>query len=77
MQIETHHIKGIKVAEIITDEIILKTTEDGIDLLGNLYYQGFDKIILHKKILLPAFLILKPGSPEISFKSSRNIGCLW
>jgi len=61
MQIETHHIKGIKVAEIITDEIILKTTEDGIDLLGNLYYQGFDKIILHKKNITPGFFDLKTG----------------
>lgn len=59
MRIETHNINGKKVAEIITDEIILKTTEDGLDLLGNLYYQGFDKIIIHEKNITPDFFDLK------------------
>lgn len=45
MIIETHNIGNIKVAEIIADKIILTSTEDGLELLGNLYYQGFDKII--------------------------------
>lgn len=59
MQIETHYINDIKVAELITDEIILKTTEDGLDLLGNLYYQGFNKIIIHEKNITPEFFNLK------------------
>lgn len=59
MKIETHTINDIKVAEIITDEIILKTTEDGLDLLGNLYYQGFDRIIMHEKNIIPDFFDLK------------------
>lgn len=49
MIIETHNIGNIKVAEIIADKIILTSTEDGLELLGNLYYQGFDKIIIHEK----------------------------
>lgn len=59
MKIETHNINTIKIAEIITDEIILRTTEDGLDLLGNLYYQGFDKIIIHEKNITPDFFDLK------------------
>ncbi len=55
MKIKTHNVNGKKVAEIITDEIILRTTEDGLDLLGNLYYQAFDKIIIHKKNIIPDF----------------------
>lgn len=54
-----HNVNGKKVAEIITDEIILRTTEDGLDLLGNLYYQGFDKIIIHKQNIIPDFFELK------------------
>src|SRR5690606_31593567 len=49
----------IKIAEIITDKVILKTIEDGLDLLGNLYYQGFDKIIIHEKSITPVFFDLK------------------
>lgn len=59
MKIETHHINNIKVAEIITDEVILRTTEDGLDLLGNLYYQGFEKIIIYAKNIIPDFFDLK------------------
>ncbi len=59
MKIETHHINNIEVAEIISNEIIIKTTEDGIDLLGNLYYQGFDKMIIYEKNITPDFFDLK------------------
>ena len=56
---ETHNIGNIKVAEIIADKIILTSTEDGLELLGNLYYQGFDKIIIHEKNITPEFFDLK------------------
>ena len=41
MEIKTHEIANQKIAEILSDEILLNTLEDGLDLLGNLYYQGF------------------------------------
>ncbi|MFC2324598.1 MAG: DUF4180 domain-containing protein [Bacteroides sp.] len=47
------------MAEIIADKIILTSTEDGLELLGNLYYQGFDKIIIHEKNITPEFFDLK------------------
>ncbi len=59
MKIETHHINDKRIAEIISEEIILKNTEDGIDLLGNLYYQGFDKIIIYEKNIISDFFDLK------------------
>ena len=59
MEINTHNIEDTKVAEIITDKVILRSTEDGLDLLGNLYYQGFDKIIIHEKNITPEFFDLK------------------
>ena len=59
MIIETHNIGNIKVAEIIADKIILTSTEDGLELLGNLYYQGYDKIIIHEKNITPEFFDLK------------------
>jgi hypothetical protein len=59
MNIKTHKINDQKIAEIITDEIILKSIEDGLDLLGNLYYQGFDNIIIQEKNIIPEFFDLK------------------
>ena len=59
MEIKTHNIDNTRVAEIITDKVILRSTEDGLELLGNLYYQGFDKIIIHEKNITPEFFDLK------------------
>ena len=59
MEIKTHNIDNTKVAEIITDKVILRSTEDSLDLLGNLYYQGFDKIIIHEKNITPEFFDLR------------------
>ena len=53
MKIETHNINDIKIAEITSDETIITTSQDGLDLLGNLYYQGFDRIVLNEKNITP------------------------
>ncbi len=62
MKIETININDIKIAEVTSeDNIIINTTSDGLNLLGNLYYQGFDKIIIHEKNITPDFFDLKNG----------------
>lgn len=61
MKIETHTLNDSNIAEIISDDEIIKTTDDGLDLLGNLYYQGFDKIIVYEKNITPDFFDLKTG----------------
>jgi len=61
MKIEAHKINDTKIAELISDDIIIKTTQDGLDLLGNLYYQDFDKIIIHEKNITEDFFNLKNG----------------
>lgn len=59
MRIETHHIDQAKVAEIQAEGLVLTSVEDGLSLLGDLYYQGFDKIILHEENIVPEFFDLK------------------
>jgi hypothetical protein len=61
MKIEPHTINNTNIAEILSEEIIINNAEDGLDLLGNLYYQGFDKIIIHEQNITPAFFDLKNG----------------
>ncbi len=61
MHIETHLIKTIKIAEITSDAIIVQSAEDGLELLGTLYYQGFEKIIIHSSNISPDFFDLKNG----------------
>ncbi|PIF46191.1 uncharacterized protein DUF4180 [Chryseobacterium sp. 52] len=59
MQIKSHGINTIKIAEIISDTIIIKSAQDGLDLLGDIYYQGFDKVIMYEKNITPEFFDLK------------------
>ena len=61
MRIEAHYENDTKIAEVISDRIIIEKTEDGLDLLGNLYYQGFDKIIINEENITPDFFDLKTG----------------
>jgi hypothetical protein len=61
MKIESHTINNTNIAEILSEKIIISNAEDGLDLLGSLYYQGFDKIIIHEQNITPAFFDLKNG----------------
>ncbi len=61
MKIEIHHINDTKIAEIESDEMIIHKAEDGLDLLGNMYYQGFDKMIIKEKNITRDFFDLKTG----------------
>ena len=49
MNIQPHEINTIKIAEIISDNMVIQSAQDGLDLMGNIYYQGFDKVILYEK----------------------------
>lgn len=61
MKIEVHIKDDMRIAEVVSDKIVIAKIEDGLDLLGNLYYQGFDKIIINEKNITPDFFDLKTG----------------
>lgn len=61
MKIGTHSIGDTKIAEVVSEEIVIGNTEDGLELLGNLYYQGFDRIIIDEKNITVDFFELKNG----------------
>jgi hypothetical protein len=49
----------LKIAEALSDTIIIRNLDDAIDLLGNCSYQGASRIILHEHNLVPEFFDLK------------------
>ncbi|MCG6186397.1 DUF4180 domain-containing protein [Maribellus maritimus] len=61
MKIKEYNINNSKIAELVSEEIIISSSDDGLELLGNLYYQGFGKIIIHEQNIVPAFFDLKNG----------------
>lgn len=61
MQIQTHQINNIRIAEVVSEAIVISTIEEGTDLLGDLYYQDFDRVIIQEKNIVPTFFNLKTG----------------
>ena len=59
MEIKIHTIDDRKIAEIISDNIVLQTVEDAVYLIGNMSYQGFDKLIIHEENMISDFFELK------------------
>ncbi|UFH52395.1 DUF4180 domain-containing protein [Spirosoma sp. KNUC1025] len=61
MSFEINQRNGSKIAEILSETIVIATVEDGVDLVGNLYYQDIDKVIIHQKNIVSDFFDLKTG----------------
>jgi Domain of unknown function (DUF4180) len=61
MEIKTHQINKVNIAEVISEDIMIANFQDGLDLLGDLFFQGFDKIILREKNITSDFFDLKTG----------------
>jgi len=61
VKIVTHEVNGIRIAEVISDERIVTTVDEALQLLVDLYYQEFDKVILYDKNITPDFFNLKAG----------------
>ena len=59
--IELRGIDDTGIVEVISDEVIIEVAQDGLDLLGDAYYQGYDKMILNMKNITPSFFDLKSG----------------
>lgn len=61
MTIEVHQNGTTKIAEVIAEEVLISNLEEGLQLLVDLYYQEFDKIIIREKNVTPDFFDLKTG----------------
>lgn len=61
MEIVINEIEGVTIAEIISDSIVIKETQDALDLMAESNFRGSGKIILHEKNIVPDFFDLKTG----------------
>jgi hypothetical protein len=59
--LEVHERNGILIAEIISGEVLIRNIQDGVDLMGELYFQGYDRIIIREMNITPEFFNLKNG----------------
>lgn len=59
MKIVPHQVNGIRIAEVISDERIITNVDEALQLLVDLYYQEFDKVVLYDTNITPDFFDLK------------------
>jgi len=61
MKIEITQINGIKIAEILSENVLIKETRDVLNIMAESTYRGSWKIIIHEKNIIPDFFDLKTG----------------
>lgn len=59
MKIIRHQQEALTTAELISDKLLLENPEDSLQLIVDVYYQGFNRIVLYEKNVTPAFFNLK------------------
>lgn len=72
MDIIAHNINNSKIAEIVSDLMLIDLPEDGLDLLGNIYYKGFDKLIIYERNINPDFFDLSTGIADQVIQKFSN-----
>lgn len=61
MEIVITQQNGVNIAEVISDDLIIKDSQDALDVMANCSYQGADNIIWHEKNIAADFFDLKTG----------------
>ncbi|TAE36463.1 MAG: DUF4180 domain-containing protein [Runella slithyformis] len=61
MEIIETFVKHQKIAELRSEKVFFTTVEEAKQLMVDLYYQGFDEIVLHEKNIIHLFFDLKTG----------------
>lgn len=61
MDFKLHKINSLSIAEVVNEEQIIHSVEDGFNLVGTFYFEGVDCIILKDIHLNPDFFDLKTG----------------
>jgi len=61
MLIEITEVKGINVAKVISNKIVITGTQDALDIMANSAYNGSTRIIINEENIIPDFFDLKTG----------------
>jgi hypothetical protein len=61
MKIDIIEVNGINLSEILADEVIIRVTQDALNLMAESAYMGSSRLIIHEKNFHPDFFDLKTG----------------
>ena len=61
MELKIFEVNQQKIAETISDGVVIKDTQDALDIMANADYQGARSIIVYEQHLKPEFFALQTG----------------
>ena len=61
MHFKIHDLDNTKVAELISDEQIINSLDNALDVMGNASYLGAYAVLVKKEQITPEFFDLKTG----------------
>lgn len=61
VETQIHELHGIKIAEVVGDEVLVRSGQDVLDLVGQLYGTETHHLILWEEQLDPRFFDLRTG----------------
>ena len=61
MNVRIHEVHGKKIAEVLSDGIIIRTSRDAADFIGEMQSRGLKQLILYEKNVAPEFFQLTNG----------------
>ena len=77
MQLINHSLSNKQIAEYTSSDLIIKNADDGLNLLGEAYFQGFDGIILHSENIGSDFLTWAQALLAKSYRSFLTTEWSW
>jgi hypothetical protein len=60
-QIVFHGPPAAPIAEVVSEECLIRSAQEALNLMMEISYQGADRMILHEHQLAPEFFDLKTG----------------
>jgi len=72
MEFEIIETEDKRIAEVVSG--FIESADEAVDLLGNLYYQEVEGVILYEKNLVPDFFDLKTGIAGDILQKFSNYG---
>ena len=61
MKIIFHDNDNLKLAEVLSDSVLIHQTQDALDIMADCTYNGYNTIVVYEEAIVPAFFDLKTG----------------
>jgi hypothetical protein len=74
MELNIIDVNHYKIAEIVSDDIVISTLQDALDVMADAFAQGAYRIVAYERNMAPAFFDLRTGLAGEVLQKHANYG---